>query len=318
MNAEQFSSALGKVNDKYIMEAITYEKKSGWLKWGVMAACFGLIVTVAVVALPGLLNGPGGVSPDPGTVVITGDEPSPSPEESGGLSHTDPLQPPERRDVPINWDSVTVNESAGLAPDACRLYRDPAIYDEIRLDKDSVRDYYGWELAPGYVPEGFTGGGSGPWGCLVREKETGKVVEDQAGRGFWVDFWEDGSPKSDDDIVIPEGFTISASRLGILHCCLLPVDGSQTTDFGGVPVTLSHASLPYGPFDPTQKDPSGLYNLPAGYYDIYTASFTLDGVEYEIEGQRLELEEVIKITASIINFPYSEDFAVGRSQNTAK
>lgn len=67
MNAEQFSSALGKVNDKYIMEAITYErkKKSGWLKWGAMAACFGLIVTVAMAALPGLLKGPGGVVPPP-------------------------------------------------------------------------------------------------------------------------------------------------------------------------------------------------------------------------------------------------------------
>ena len=34
MNATQFSHALGKVNDKYIMEAITYKrkKKSGWLK----------------------------------------------------------------------------------------------------------------------------------------------------------------------------------------------------------------------------------------------------------------------------------------------
>lgn len=41
MNAEQFSSALGKVSDKYIMEAITYEHKKnrGWLKWGAMAAC---------------------------------------------------------------------------------------------------------------------------------------------------------------------------------------------------------------------------------------------------------------------------------------
>ena len=67
MNAKQFSSALGKVNDKYIMEAITYErkKKSGWLKWGAMAACFGLIVTVAMAALPGLLKGPGGVAPPP-------------------------------------------------------------------------------------------------------------------------------------------------------------------------------------------------------------------------------------------------------------
>ena len=53
--------------------------------------------------------------------------------------------------------------------------------------------------------------------------------------------------------------------------------------------------------------------MPAGYYDIYTASFTLDGVEYEISAQRLELEEVIKIVASIIN-PYSENFVMGRSQ----
>ncbi len=46
MNAEQFSGALGKVNDKYIMEAVTYErkKKSGWLKWGALAACLSLVV----------------------------------------------------------------------------------------------------------------------------------------------------------------------------------------------------------------------------------------------------------------------------------
>ena len=46
MNAAQFSRALGKVNDKYIMEAITYkkEKKSGWLKWGVLAACLCLVI----------------------------------------------------------------------------------------------------------------------------------------------------------------------------------------------------------------------------------------------------------------------------------
>ena len=53
--------------------------------------------------------------------------------------------------------------------------------------------------------------------------------------------------------------------------------------------------------------------MPAGYYDIYTASFTLDGVEYEVSAQRLELEEVIKITASIIK-PYQEGFVVGGSQ----
>ena len=57
MNAAQFSSALGKVNDKYIMEAITYErkKKSGWLKWGAIAACFALILAIGIPQLTNLL-----------------------------------------------------------------------------------------------------------------------------------------------------------------------------------------------------------------------------------------------------------------------
>ena len=53
MNAAQFSYALGKVNDKYIMEAITYErkKKSGWLKWGAAAACLCVIISLSVIIL---------------------------------------------------------------------------------------------------------------------------------------------------------------------------------------------------------------------------------------------------------------------------
>ncbi len=308
MNAAQFSGALGKVNDKYIMEAVTYErkKKSGWLKWGAMAACFGLIVTAAMATLPGLLKGPGGVvpSPDPGPVVSENDT---QPSDA-------PIPSPGEGEITIHWDNVAVNESAGPAPDAAPLYRDPALYDEEILDAEGVSTYYGWELAPAYIPDGLTGGGKAVSGRVVREKAAGNVVEDQAGRSFWVDFWEDGSPKSNDDIVIPKGFTIRASRSRILHCGILPVDEERITDFGGVPVTLSHCSMKHGPFDPTQKAPDGLSNMPAGYYDIYTASFTLNGVEYEIEAQRLELEEVVKIVASIINVPYSEDFVVGGSQ----
>lgn len=275
-------------------------KKNGWLKWGAMAACFGLIITVAMATLPSLLKGPGGVMPPP--------NPGPGSVVGGNDNQTsnEPLQPPDEREITINWDNVAVNESAGLAQNAVPLYRDPAIYNEEILDTEGVRAYYGWELAPAYIPDDLTGGGKAVSGRVVREKATGNVVEDQAGRSFWVDFGEDGSPKSNDDIVIPRGFTIRASRLRILHCCLLPVDGERTTDFGGVPVTLRHCSLPYGDSDS---------KTPAGYYDIYTAAFTLNGVEYEIEAQRLELEELIKITASIINMPYSEDFVVGNTQD---
>lgn len=84
MNAVQFSSALGKVNDKYIMEAITYErkKKSGWLKWGIMAACL-LLIMGRVFMSPPTHNGSIIISkysasssgsyatPSPGTVAFT-------------------------------------------------------------------------------------------------------------------------------------------------------------------------------------------------------------------------------------------------------
>ena len=274
------------------------QKETGWLKWGAMAACVGLILTVALTTLPGILRGPGGVLPPPNPA------PGPTVSEDEQQNNGEPLQPPSEREITINWDNVAVNESAGLAPNAAPLYRDPALYNEEILDTQGVRTYYGWELAPAYIPDDLTGGGKAVSGRIVREKATGNVVEDQAGRSFWVDFGEDGSPKSNDDVEIPKGFTIRASRLRILHCCLLPVDGERTTNFGGVPVTLSHAAPTYG---------GGISNVPAGYYDVYVASFTLDGVEYEIEAQRLELEEVIKIVASIIN-PYSENFVVGRSQ----
>ncbi len=281
------------------------QKKSGWLKWGVMAACFGLIVTVAMAALPGLLKGTGGIVPPSNPIsgpVVSDNDNQPSDE---------PIQPPSEGEITINWDNVTVNESAGLASEAVLPYPDPALYEKEIWGQKEIADYYGWELNVPYVPDGLTSGGNAVTAVVFRDRATGKVIDDEVSRGFWVDFWEDGSPKSDDDIVIPKGFTITVSKLGILHCGLLPVDEECVTDFGGVPVTLRHCSMKHGPFDPTKKAPDGLSNMPAGYYDVYTASFTLDGVEYEIEAQRLELEEVIKIVASIINMPYSEDFVVG-------
>lgn len=50
MNATQFSSTLGRVNDKYIMEAVTFKgkKKSSWLKWGTLVACLCLTIIGSV------------------------------------------------------------------------------------------------------------------------------------------------------------------------------------------------------------------------------------------------------------------------------
>ena len=292
MNQERFFDALGQIDNKYIAEAMSYQKKQGmtWRNWGMVAACLG--VGFLALATVGTLQRSVCIAPPPDGPVAA--------VTPGATATADPHAPPEAPKFVIHWDKVAVNETEGVSVDATRLNYDPEHYTEELWTQTEIKEYYGWELNVPYVPDGLTSGGQAVTAAVWREKATGELVQDQAGRGFWVDFYEDGSPRSRDDIVIPTGFTITVSKLGILHCGLLPVDKVETTDFDGTPVTLTHASLPYGPFDPTQKDPSGLYNKPAGYYDIYVAAFTLDGVEYEIMAQRLTLEELVKITASVI------------------
>lgn len=315
MRKEDFFEVLGELDDDIVKGAkspVDVTKKTivtvhRWTKWGPIAACFCLILTAAMLTFPGILKTPDHImppsGPNPGAVVDDEDE----------ADSTDLAQPSDGQDFIINWDKVFVNESAGISPDAVRLYLDPDLYTEETWGGKEIAAYYGWDLVPGYIPEGLSDGGQNVSAGVWREKATGEIVEEQAGRGFWSDFWEDGSPKSDDGVVIPTGFSVRASKVGILHCALLPVDESRTTDFGGSPVTLSHCSMPHGPYDPTQKALDGLHNMPAGYYDIYAASFVLNGVEYEIEAQRLELEEVIKIVASVIRVQSDEDFVVGNT-----
>ena len=77
MRSIDLYSAIRAVDDDILERSETTackrNKKNGWLKWGAMAACFGLILTAALVTLPGILKGTGGVvpppAPDPGPVI---------------------------------------------------------------------------------------------------------------------------------------------------------------------------------------------------------------------------------------------------------
>ena len=51
MNAKKFSDAMSELDTKYVDEALNYKKKAkkpGWVKWGVMAACFAVIAVLGV------------------------------------------------------------------------------------------------------------------------------------------------------------------------------------------------------------------------------------------------------------------------------
>lgn len=279
--------ALNGVDAAYIQEAAEVKTSRGRSRARYFAAAACLCLALLGALRAGL---PGTLGPRP-----------PAPPAAAVVSETPGEKDPASPAVTIRWENVAVNEAEGLRADAALRYYDPALYDKEQWGEEQVVEYYGWDLVPGYLPEKLREDGGAPAPVVIRDKATGELVQDQACNGFWVDRYEDGSPKSDDHIVIPTGFTVTASRLGILHCALLPVEEEKVTQFDRTEVVLSHARLPYGSFDPTRKDPSGLYNMPSGYYDVYTAAFTLNGVEYEVETQRLELEELIRITASIIS-----------------
>lgn len=299
MNAKRFSFALGKVDDKHIVESVAYErkKKTGWQKWGMMAACFCLL-SIAAVMLPGVLKGTGGTFP-PGVPVVPGPAASDDDQQPG----TDVAQIPQ---VIIEWDKVAVNEVDQMGTNAAPLFYDPALYDEEAWGEAEIKDYYGWLLAPGYIPKGLTEENGTLSGAVIRSKENGELVRDQMGRGFWSGYDEDGSPKSGDEIPVPTGFTVAASKLGLLRCGLLPPEETKTTNFGSVPVTIIHCAMPYGS--------NGLDQTPAGHYDAYQATFELNGVKYEVFAQRVELEEVIQIVASVVSGQTGESITIGGSQ----
>lgn len=67
MNTKKFSKAMGELDDKYVDEAIRYQrtrKKSSWVKWGAIAACLCLVV--CAIAIP-ILNQP--EEPIPGDLI---------------------------------------------------------------------------------------------------------------------------------------------------------------------------------------------------------------------------------------------------------
>ena len=280
MRAEEFLDVLNEVNETYIVD--TWEsnnkKRSALRKTGAIAACLALLCTGVLYLSRQDGGGMPAGDPSTGEVTING-------EDNGGDDNSA---------FTVNMDSVAVNETSGNM-DAARVWRDPEMYHNEVWDESQIVEYYGRDLTPSYVPKGLLPAQGNGSGVFTLNNEDGTVVEDTVWIGFYHDYYEDGSPKLTEDVSAVKGISITASRIGILNCCIytLPDDEIETTDIAGTVVTFGYRSMSYGPYDPDTHEPSG-------YYDLYTAEFTLEGIEYEIISHQLRLEEIIKVTASLI------------------
>lgn len=299
MNTDLFSEAMNHINDKYYEEALSYVGKqknaNHWVRWAACAACFVLAAIAASSVLPNHLKPKHSVPDQPNGITALDPYEDAAENPNGDITSVFDIGPGKPK-ISVRMDQIALNEISAFA-DGARLYYDPELYDTAVWDQESAEDYYGKSLIPAYIPEDLTALGLG--GLKITDKG-GAVKEDTVYQDYYLihGCHEDGSPMRIDPengVFAARSISICTSKIGLLRdCCyLLPENEVKTSDIGGITVTFGYRSMPHGPYDPETHEPSG-------YYDLYVADFVLDGIEYDIVSEQLSLEELVKVTASII------------------
>ena len=283
MNAKLFSEAMSEVNDKYYEEAENYHcKKHGWVKWSAMAACLTVVLFTAFSVLPHYFRQQGTTPPDnPNGVIV--DNPTDTTNDTT----------PATSEIHISMSNIAMNQiNDSFNTDYARY--NPETDVEVVWNREDIIAYYGTDLVPAYIPDGFSASEDNNK-AIAYIGQDGSVVEDTV----YLDFYNGEAAQNG----IKQGLSITASKIGIVQTCfVLPEDELKTSDIGGTTVAFGHRSVPNGPYDPNTHEPSG-------YYDMYVTEFEHDGIEYEIVAEQMEAEEVVKVVSSII---YGEEVIVDK------
>ena len=284
MTTKLFSEAMSEVNDKYYEEAANYHcKKHGWVKWSAMAACLTVVLFTALSVLPNYFRQQGTTPPDnPNGVIV--DNPT---------DNSDDDTTPTTSEIHISMSNIAMNQiNDSFNTDYARY--NPETDVEVVWNREDIIAYYGTDLVPAYIPDGFSASEDNNK-AIAYIGQDGSVVEDTV----YLDFYNGEAAQNG----IKQGFSITVSKIGIVQTCfVLPEDELKTSDIGGTTVAFGHRSVPDGPYDPNTHEPSG-------YYDMYVAEFEHDGIEYEIVAEQMAAEEVVKVVSSII---YGEEVIVDK------
>lgn len=92
-------------------------------------------------------------------------------------------------------------------------------------------------------------------------------------------------------VYVPDGL-IASDENDHATVYIRPVSTSQPSYIEGTAVTFGYYAKPYAPYNENHE--------PAGYYDVYVVNFEYHGIAYEIFAEQMDVEEVVKVVASII------------------
>lgn len=299
MDGKDLLLAMGGIDSTLIAEAAqkkTFRRRTRRsAQWIALAAGLTVVISAAV-SLPSLLRPPAEPEAMSGIVPATENKPGTSESPAAGsfgAGLPDQAIPESGTESPIriNRSDIHLNGSEGVA--ASRLYYPPEKYDEIHWNVDDVTRYFGRDLTPAYLPEGIAPHSGNGSAIVFRQKSDGAIAYDTVSDVYGqtsVAYTDSG------EVILPEGFMITASRLGITTECIYALPGEnviRTSEIAGTAVTISYREMEYGPYDPETHTPSGTYPL-------YIFQFALDGVDYDITTHNLPIDEGVKVTASLI------------------
>lgn len=303
MDGKQMMLALGAIDDTLIAQAAqerTFKHRARPAKWIALAASLTVVIAAAV-SLPTLLRPP--VEPDatPGIVPATESKSGGSEPATTGSAGEDlpaeavpevgmvPQDGYDTASIPVSRAELHLNDVDAIT--ANRLYFPPEQYEKLHWSNDEIIAYFGRDLTPSYLPAGITADSGGA--TVYRKRADGTLAYDNVHRvcgSIDVTYPDAGG------IILPEGFELTVSRIGIMNDCVYVLPGEdeiRTSDIAGTVVTIGYREMSYGPYAPET-------HAPAGTYPLYVFRFTLDGVQYDITTHNLPLDEGVKITASVI------------------
>ena len=283
MNGKDLWNALGEIDPKYIQEAEELPKRTHSLRRGMqgMAACLAIVLLSTAIMAPSLLypswsgwSGIGELMPEHQQWLggLLDGAPQQTEISSGGV-------------MSISLSQVPVNQME-LPEPASSHY--PALMEEDRTHwtKAQAEEYYGLDLDVLSVPVGMEA-----------------VADLSGGMDVWIN--QDGSMRFDglllryekDSGEYPSGtcpsLTLRASKIGLLEASL-PVyetDTVQTWEFQGTQITV-------GLCQPEVYDETG---ASTESYPVYVLSFTYQGAQFQLEGVRTDLAEMVRAAATLLS-----------------
>ncbi|NBH61643.1 hypothetical protein D1155_08275 [Anaerotruncus sp. 80] len=198
---------------------------------------------------------------------------------------------PETEMMHVQLSAIALNEIDGLGGDR-KIHLPNHCIEEV-WDREAVAAYFGRNLQPAYIPEGLKESPNNDKKTVFMLGE--KPYLDEVSLDFYHGFYADGMPMWTEDAAAEKGFTLTAWRRGLTrdYLWISEDDRLEVSIIGDTEVTFGYRAMEYGPYD--EKT-----HAPAGTYDLYVATFTMEGVHYEIVSHQLPLSELVKVVTSFI------------------